>query len=102
MTEEAPAIELAVSELRRGVDVGLANVEGQIALLYQQNAHYERRADEHARLIAELDDRLTTDERQQVTHDQLDTRFRHVIALLGLIAAAASVMVSAVIGLLGH
>lgn len=102
MTEEAPAIELAISELRRGVDVGLANIEGQLALLCQQNAQHERRADEHARLISELDDRLTLTERDQVTRGHLDSRFRHTVALLGLIVAAASVLVGLALAMLGR
>lgn len=94
------AVDLAISELRRGLEVGMANVEGQIALLQHRQDHQARRLDEHTRLLDELSERLAAAERDQVTRAQLDTRFRHTVALLGLIVTAASVVATAVMGLL--
>jgi hypothetical protein len=94
------AVELAISELRRGLEVGMANVEGQIALLYQLQGHHERRMDEHTRLLDELGERLAASERDQVTRTQLETRFRHTVALLGLIVTAASVVTTTVLTML--
>jgi hypothetical protein len=94
------AVDLAISELRRGLEVGMANVEGQIALLHQLQDHHERRMDDHTRLLDELDERLSLAERHQVTRAQLETRFRHTVALLGLIVTAASVLATTVLALL--
>ncbi|KAB2349436.1 hypothetical protein [Actinomadura rudentiformis] len=103
MTEDgAFTVELAIAELRRGIDVRLANQEGQIALLYQRNELHERRADDHARLIEELEARLSAAEREQVTRAHLDNRFRHTLALLSLIATMASVAVGILIAFLGR
>jgi hypothetical protein len=101
MTKEAPAVELAISELRRDLDVGMANVEGQLALLHQLHAHQERNADAHSQLLNELEERLANAEREQVTREHLDTRFRHLVAVLGLVVTAASVAVSALLSVLG-
>ncbi|HEX2315868.1 MAG TPA: hypothetical protein VHJ17_19135 [Thermomonospora sp.] len=100
MSGQTAAVELAISELRRGLEVGMANVEGQIALLHQLQDHHERRVDEHARLLDELGERITAAERDQVTRGQLDTRFRHTVALLGLIVTAASVVATTVLAMI--
>ncbi|SEG11533.1 hypothetical protein SAMN04489712_103271 [Thermomonospora echinospora] len=93
------AVDLAIAELRRGLEVGMANVEGQIALLHQIQGHHERRVDEHTRLLDELGERLAAAERDQVTRAQLDSRFRHTVALLGLIVTAASVLASTLLAM---
>ncbi|MFG2002947.1 hypothetical protein ACGFNU_27685 [Spirillospora sp. NPDC048911] len=101
MTEDgAFTLELAIAELRRDTDVRLANQEGRLALLAQSDELHERRADDQARLIEDLDARLSAAEREQVTRAHLDNRFRHTIALLSLIAAMASVAVAALIAFL--
>jgi hypothetical protein len=97
MSGQATAVELAISELRRGLEVGITNMEGQIALLQQLQEQHARRVDEHARLLDDLGERLTATERDQVTQTQLDTRFRHTIALLSLIFTAASVAATVVL-----
>ncbi|GAA2586139.1 hypothetical protein SMC26_26745 [Actinomadura fulvescens] len=103
MTEDgAFTLELAISELRRGIDVRLATQEGQLALLCQRDESHERRADEQARLIEDIDARLSAAEREQVTRAHLDNRFRHTIALLSLLAATASVAAGILIALLGR
>ncbi|WP_157430593.1 hypothetical protein [Actinomadura macra] len=87
-------MELALSELRRDTDVQLANLEGQLALLFQRNELNELQARDQARQLNELEDRLSAAEREQVTRAHLDNRFRHTLALLSLIAAIASVAVA--------
>ncbi|MFC6929933.1 hypothetical protein ACFQHO_05980 [Actinomadura yumaensis] len=87
-------MELALSELRRGFDVRLANLEGQLALLFQRNELSERQLDAQTRQIGELEDRVGAIQREQVTRGHLDSRFRHTVALLSLIAASASVAVA--------
>lgn len=99
VTMNGQAVELAISELRRGLEVGMANVEGQLALLQHLHDHQARRVDEHARLLNELNERLSAAERDQVTRAQLDARFRHTIALLSLLVTAASVVVTAAMAL---
>lgn len=100
MSGQTAAIELAISELRRGLEVGMANVEGQIALLHQVQEHTERRMDACTKLLDELSDRLAAAERDQVTRAQLEARFRHAVALLGLIATIASVVATVILALL--
>ncbi|MEV4254585.1 hypothetical protein AB0J52_15655 [Spirillospora sp. NPDC049652] len=103
MTEEGPfTVELALAELRRGTDVRIAGLEGRIALLYQRDDLHDRRGDELSRQIQDLDDRLTAAEREQVTRGSLDTRFRHTVALLSLITAAAAVLATVVTALLSR
>ncbi|WP_433336089.1 hypothetical protein [Spirillospora sp. CA-294931] len=97
MTEEGPiTLELALSELRRDIDVGMAGMEGRLALLFQRNELQERQVVEQARVIDELADRLATAEREQVTRGHLDNRFRHTVATLSMLAAAASAAVALV------
>ncbi len=95
-------MELALSELRRGVDVRLAGLEGQLALLFQRNELNERQARDQSRLIDELEDRLGAAERDQVTRGHLDNRFRQTVALLSLLAATASVAVALLTTLVGR
>ncbi|WP_067482592.1 hypothetical protein [Actinomadura hibisca] len=102
MIEEGPiTVELALAELRRGVDVRLANLEGQLALLFQRNELHERQMADQTRLVAELEDRLSASEREQVTRGHLDNRFRHTVSLLSMLAAAASVAVALFATVLG-
>ncbi|WP_242906441.1 hypothetical protein [Actinomadura terrae] len=101
MTEDGPfTLELALAELRRDLDVQIANLEGQFALLLQRIELHEQQARGHIRHIADLDDRITSAERNQVTHAYLDKRFRHTMTLLSLLAATASVVVALVTTLL--
>lgn len=46
-----PTVELALSELRRSVDVGLTEIRGQLALLLQRSEQAERRADQQDKEI---------------------------------------------------
>ncbi|MBW8482231.1 hypothetical protein [Actinomadura parmotrematis] len=103
MTEEGSAtVDLALAELRRGFDVRLAELEGRLVLAVERGEVRERRIDDQNRLLDELADRLVTAEREQVTHGQLDDRFRHTVALLSLIATVASVAVGLLATLLPH
>ncbi|MQY08089.1 hypothetical protein [Actinomadura macrotermitis] len=103
MTEEGPiTVELALSELRRGFDVRLAELEGRLTLMLQRSELRERQWDAQTRLIDELEARLMIAEREQVTRGQLETRFRHTVALLSLIATAASVVVGLLAALLSR
>ncbi|MEV5572725.1 hypothetical protein AB0L06_21990 [Spirillospora sp. NPDC052269] len=103
MTEEGSlTVELALAELRRGTDVRIAGLEGRLALLLQRDDLHDRRADDLIRRLQDLDDRLTAAEREQVTRGSLDTRFRHTVALLSLITAAAAVLATVVTAFLGR
>ncbi|MGK5556978.1 hypothetical protein ACSNOI_35755 [Actinomadura kijaniata] len=95
MHQEGPlTVELALAELRRGMDVRLTSLEGQLALLLQRDEHHERQITDQVRLLSEVEDRLTRVEREQVTRGHLETRFRHTVALLSMLAAAASAAVT--------
>lgn len=103
LTEEGSiTVELALAELRRGTDVRMTGLEGRLALLYQRDDLHDRRADELSRQLQDLDDRLTAAEREQVTRGSLDTRFRHTVATLSLITAAAAVLATVVTAFLAR
>ncbi|MDL4774952.1 MULTISPECIES: hypothetical protein [Thermomonosporaceae] len=103
MTEKGPiTLELALAELRRGIEVRLAGLEGRIALLGQRDELHERQVADQAREIGELEDRVGAAERDQVTRGQLDNRFRHTVALLSLLAATASVAIGLLTTLLSR
>lgn len=95
-------MELALSELRRGIDVRLAGFEGRLALCCQRNELNERQSTDQSRLVDDLEARLSAAEREQVTRDQLDSRFRQTVALLSLVATTASVAVGVIVALVGR
>lgn len=100
MPDGSPSMELALSELRRSVDVGLAKLEGQLALLLQRSEQAERRADQQGKEIDALDVRLGKIEREAVTRDDLDGRSQRLIMILGIIVTVVSVICSTVTSLL--
>ncbi|MFD0688921.1 hypothetical protein [Actinomadura fibrosa] len=95
MSEEGlSTIEIALLEMRRDLEVRLTNLEGQLALLHQRNEQSEREASDRAHQVGDIEDRLGTTEREQITRSHLDNRFRHTMALLSLIAASASAVIA--------
>ncbi|MFD0689727.1 hypothetical protein [Actinomadura fibrosa] len=92
MHKEGPRLsdEKAVMDMRRDLEVRLADLESRIALLRQHNDHNQRHACDRGHQVDDLQDRLDATERVQVTRSGLDQRFRRAIALLSLLAAAAS------------
>ncbi|WP_431928488.1 hypothetical protein [Nonomuraea jabiensis] len=103
--EEVPNLALALSELRRLVEVGFAQVNGQIALLRQeleqvnaQHASLVQRV-EQDRLTADvrhaaLETRLDTIEREAVTRSQLADRTRQIIAVVTVLVAVAGAVIA--------
>lgn len=94
-----PTVELALSELRRSVDVGLAQIQGQLALLLQRAEQADRRADQQDARMKELDERLGKVESDRVTRADLDERSRRTLTVLGLLLMAASIIVAAGVSL---
>ncbi len=97
MADDPLALEMAISELRRSVDVGIARIEGQLALLIQRAEQTDRRADQQAQAIDDLDDRVAKVERDAVTHVDLDKRAQRIIAILGVIVSVAAVILGGAI-----
>lgn len=95
MSSENPTVELALSELRRSVDVGLTEVRGQLALLLQRSDQGDRRADQHEKTIDVLEERLTRMERDTVTHADLDKKSSRTITVLSLIMTGVSIVTAA-------
>ena len=89
-----PTVELALSELRRSVDVGLTEIRGQLALLLQRSEQAERRADQQAKELEDLESRLGKVERDAVTRADLEKRSGRTIAILSIIVAAVGVLSS--------
>jgi len=97
VADDPLALEMAISELRRSVDVGIARIEGQLALLIQRAEQTDRRADQQAQAIDDLDDRVAKVERDAVTHVDLDKRAQRIIAILGVIVSVAAVILGGAI-----
>jgi hypothetical protein len=95
MTDQPSSMELAIADLTRQVQVGFAKVDGQLAVLLQRTEAMERRADQQARAIEDLQDRLGKVEREAVTRGDLDRRSGRTIALLSVVVAAVGVLSSA-------
>ena len=95
-----PSMELALSELRRSVDVGLAKLEGQLALLLQRSEQAEHRADQQGKEIDDLWGRLGKLERDAVTRSDIDGRTQRFLMMLGIIVAVISVVCSTATSLL--
>jgi len=95
MTDQSSSMELAIADLTRQVQVGFTKVDGQLAVLLQRTEAMERRADQQARAIEDLQDRLGKVERDAVTRGDLDRRSGRTIALLSVVVAAVGVLSSA-------
>jgi len=95
MTDQSSSMELAIAELSRKIDVGFTKTDGQLAVLLQRTEAMERRADQQARVIEDLQDRLGKVERDAVTRGDLDRRSGRTIALLSVVVAAVGVLSSA-------
>jgi len=90
-TEDPQAVGIALSELKRSVDVGLAQINGQLGIILQRLDASDRRDDEHTRRLEDHDVRLRQVERDAVTEAQLSARSKQVIAVVSLIVAIAGV-----------
>jgi len=95
MTDQSSSMELAIAELSRKIDFGFTKTDGQLAVLLQRTEAMERRADQQARVIEDLQDRLGKVERDAVTRGALDRRSGRTIALLSVVVAAVGVLSSA-------
>ena len=95
MTDQSSSMELAIADLTRQVQVGFTKTDGQLAVLLQRTEAMERRADQQARAIEDLQDRLGKVERDAVTRGDLDRRSGRTIALLSVVVAAVGVLSSA-------
>lgn len=91
--------ELAISEMRRESLIALTEIRGQLALLLQRTDQGDARAAEHAIRMERLDQRLDDVERHQVTRADLAGRTRLLLAVLTIIIALASVVVTVVLAL---
>lgn len=95
MTDQSISMELAIADLTRQVQVGFTKTDGQLAVLLQRTEAMERRADQQAGAIEDLQDRLGKVERDAVTRGDLDRRSGRTIALLSVVVAAVGVLSSA-------
>ncbi|MEV5712219.1 hypothetical protein [Actinoallomurus sp. NPDC052274] len=116
------ALELALSEMRRSMDVGLAQIQGDLRLLLQRADQTDRRAEQHATRLDALEGRVRDIEQSavaetvvdavesrvlkleqtSVTKTDLDDRTKRIIAILSVIIAAAGVAVAVVAVLVSH
>ncbi|MEU0568440.1 hypothetical protein ABZ297_24080 [Nonomuraea sp. NPDC005983] len=104
-SDDMPSVALSLETLRRLVEVGFAQVNGQIALLRQEleqvNAQHASLAQrvEQDRLTADvrhaaLEGRLDALEREAVTRSQLGDRTRLIIAIVGVLVTVATAVIA--------
>lgn len=106
MSEHPPAdVALALSELRRLVEVGFEKTSGQTGLILQRLDQVDGRHAELAKRVDQdrtdsavrgdaMEKRLDVVERDAVTRSQLTDRTRQIIAIVGLMVAMASSIVA--------
>ncbi|MGR6915435.1 hypothetical protein ACU635_14415 [[Actinomadura] parvosata] len=104
-TEEVPNLALALSELRRLVEVGFEKNNGLTQLILQR---LEQADDRHAELAqrveqdraaaelryAALEARLDAIEREAVTRTQLSDRTKQIIAVVSVLVTVASAVIA--------
>ncbi|TYB71255.1 hypothetical protein FXF51_02115 [Nonomuraea sp. PA05] len=104
-SDDTTSLALSLETLRRLVEVGFAQVNGQIALVRQE---LEQVNDQHAKLAQRVEqDRMTADvrhaalearldniEREAVTRSQLADRTRQIIAVVGVLVTVASAVIA--------
>ncbi|NRQ31267.1 hypothetical protein HII36_05370 [Nonomuraea sp. NN258] len=105
MTEEAPSVALALSELRRLVEVGFEKNNGLTQLILQRLDQVDDRHAELARQVeqdraaadaryAALEARLDVVERESVTRTQLTDRTKQIIAVFTILVAVAGTVIA--------
>ncbi|WP_091094073.1 hypothetical protein [Nonomuraea wenchangensis] len=103
--DDMPSVALSLETLRRLVEVGFAQVNGQIALVRQEleqvNAQHASLAQrvEQDRMTADvrhaaLETRLDALEREAVTRSQLADRTRQIIAVVTVLLLVAGTVIS--------
>lgn len=109
--QEPPTVDGALATIRRMVEVGFERTTGQNALILQRLDHADGR---HAELVKRVDadrtaaeardqmleTRLDAIERDAITRAQLAERTRQIIAIVGLMLTAASVVLALIFGLI--
>ncbi|MEV1167329.1 hypothetical protein [Nonomuraea sp. NPDC049784] len=104
-SDEVPNLALALSELRRLVEVGFEKTNGSTALILQRLDQVDDRHAELAQRVeqdraaadirhAALETRLDAVEREAVTRTQLADRTKQIIAVVGLIVTVASAVIA--------
>ncbi|MEV0821965.1 hypothetical protein [Nonomuraea rubra] len=105
MTEETPNLALALSELRRLVEVGFERTNGSTTLILQRLDQVD---DRHAELVKRveqnqaaaelryvaLESRVDAMEREAVTRTQLTERTRQIIAVVTVLVAVAGAVIA--------
>jgi hypothetical protein len=93
-SEEIPNLALALSELRRLVEVGFERTNGSTALILQRLDQVDDRHAELAKQVGELEDRLAEVEKNCVTRAQLAERTRQIIAIVTVLVAVAGTVIA--------
>lgn len=88
------AEELAISEFRREVAVGMTEIGGQLALLVQRAGQSDERFSRVDRAVEDLDKRTDAIERTQVTRSDLDEKGRKTLLLVSTVTAVITAVVA--------
>ncbi|MEU1880827.1 hypothetical protein ABZ470_26270 [Streptosporangium sp. NPDC020072] len=87
-------LALSLAELRRLVEVGFAQVNGQNALILQRLDQVDDRHAELVKQVGELEDRLAEVEKNCVSRTQLAERTRQIIAIVTVLVAVAGTVIA--------
>jgi hypothetical protein len=93
MSEE-PGLALALSELRRLVEVGFERTSGQTALILQRLDQVDGRHAQLAEHVDGMETRLAEVERTAITRAQLTDRTRLIIAIVTVLVAVAGAVIA--------
>ncbi|TMR99504.1 hypothetical protein [Nonomuraea basaltis] len=104
-SEEVPNLALALSELRRLVEVGFERTNGSTALILQRLDQVDDRHAELAQRVEQdraatetryvaLEARLDAVEREAVTRTQLADRTKQIIAVVSVLVTVASAVIA--------
>jgi SMC interacting uncharacterized protein involved in chromosome segregation len=89
-------LALSLAELRRLVEVGFAQVNGQNALILQRLDQVDDRHAELAKQVGDLEDRMAEVEKNCVSRAQLADRTRQIIAVVSVLVTVASAVIALV------
>ncbi|MEV4078943.1 hypothetical protein AB0J43_01450 [Nonomuraea fuscirosea] len=89
-------LTLALSELRRLVEVGFERTSGQTALILQRLDHVDGRHAQLAEQVDGLETRMAEVERTAVTRGQLADRTRLIIAVVTVLLLVAGTVISVI------
>lgn len=92
----SPAVELLLANLQRSLEVGMVKIQGDLTLVLQRLDQSDARHADLAKKVDELEKRQDSMEKGAVTKDDQSRGWSRGVGLLGVLIAAAGLVVTAV------